>query len=137
MVNYPATTIPLQCSNRTVFVFYQHFLFLTVYTGRAPLSTYSRVPIIEVCSLSVGLEPCETRINLRFFSKVSQNTVRRFQASFQRVLGLLVTWWCFTNFVVVFRAFLKTFRNSLSTTKSSAALKLFGNLLEITWQCFD
>ena len=36
--------------------------------------------------------------DLRFLSKYNQNTVRWFQASFPRVLGVLMTWWCFTIF---------------------------------------
>ena len=39
-----------------------------------------------------------TKKNLRFLSKFNQNTVRCFQASFQRVTGVLVTWWCLVNF---------------------------------------
>ena len=36
--------------------------------------------------------------NLRFLSKFNQNTVRWFWASFRRVLGVPVTWWCLMNF---------------------------------------
>ena len=32
------------------------------------------------------------------FSSLNQNTIRWFQASFRRVLGVLVTWWCLVNF---------------------------------------
>ena len=45
------------------------------------------------------------RRNLRFLSKFNHNTVRWFQASFRRVLGVFVTWWCFMIFVVIFGFF--------------------------------
>ena len=48
--------------------------------------------------LWLGLGPCKTKRNLRFFSKFNHNTVRWFQASSQRVLGLLVTWRCLVSF---------------------------------------
>ena len=75
--------------------------------------------------------------NLRFLSKLNHNTVRWFQASFRRVLGVLVTWWCFMIFVVIFRSFFPTLQNSPGTTKSSAPLKLFGNHPMVFWLNFE
>ena len=40
----------------------------------------------------------EQKMNLRFFTKFNQNTVRWFQENFRRVLGVLATWWCLVNF---------------------------------------
>ena len=85
----------------------------------------------------LGLGPGKTKRNLGFFSNFNQNTVRCFQAIYRRVLGVLVTWWCFMIFLVIFRGFFPTLQNSPSTTKSPAPLKLFGILLEITWRCYD
>ena len=45
----------------------------------------------------LGLGPGKTKKNLGFFSNFNQNTVMWFQASFRRVLGVLVTWRCFMN----------------------------------------
>ena len=58
-----------------------------------------------------------------------------FRVSFRRVLGVLVTWWSSRIFSMIFRGYFLTFKNSPSTTKSPAPLRLFGNLLEITWRC--
>ena len=49
-------------------------------------------------TLYVGVGPGKTKRNLRFLSKFNHNTVRWFQASFRRVLGVLVTWWRLVNF---------------------------------------
>ena len=44
--------------------------------------------IARLVRLCVGLGPCKTKRNLRFLSNFNHNTVRLFQASFCRLLGV-------------------------------------------------
>ena len=47
--------------------------------------------------VSIMNRTVEKKRTLDFSSKFNQNTVGWFQASFRRVLGVLVTWWCMVN----------------------------------------
>ena len=67
------------------------------------------------------------------FSKLPQNQAisSKFSKSFRGTRDLVV----FYEFLCVLMLY--SGLNSPSTTKSQASLKLFGNLIEIAWRCFD
>ena len=79
-------------------------------------------------------------INLRFFSKFNQNTVGWFQAILQRVLGVLMTWWCFMNFLWfsgVFFDFQKFTKHHQVTSTSKTLRKLAWNHPTVFWLNFE
>ena len=79
-------------------------------------------------------------MNLRFFSKFNQNTVRWFQASFRRVLGVLVTWWCFvifSDFSGVFSDFQKFTKHHQVTRTPKTLRKFVWNHLTVLWLNFE
>ena len=74
--------------------------------------------------------------NLRLFSKFNQNTVRWFQVSFRRFLGVLVTWWCFMIFLVIFRVF-SALKNHQVISTPKTLRKLAWNHLTVFWLNFE
>ena len=63
-------------------------------------------------------------MNLRIFSNFNQNTTRWFQASFQRVLGVLMTWWCLVIFESLKKKTLKNYKKLWNTPKTQAPQNL-------------
>ena len=79
--------------------------------------------------------------NLWFFSKFNQNIVRWFQASFQRVLGVLVAWWCLVNFLKSQKKTRKIMKRFVKyhqvTSTPETLLKLAWNHLTTLWLNFE
>ena len=72
--------------------------------------------------------------------KNNQNTVRWFQASFRRVMGALVIWWCLMTFWVIFGVFFdfqKFTKHHRVTSTPKILRKLAWNLLAVFWLYFE